>query len=229
MAVDGYSTRARDTVRETWEQLPHHPFVVGMADGSLEPERYRYYVSQNLLYLPQYARTIAIAVAKSRDDAELGRYTAALSNIVDVEIPQNRRLLERITAMCADPAAVPSRQMAPAARNYTSYLLAVAGASDVVGIGAAILPCAWSYGEIARHHITTAAQHPVYREWFEFFASDAYADLVTDMRSRMDADVAAAGEADQQRLLDIFATATELEHEFWDMAAKGPAPQPHDG
>jgi len=223
MAADGYSTRAREAVRETWEQLPRHRFVAAMADGSLEPERYRHYVSQNLLYLPQYARTIAIAVARSRDDEELGRYAASLTNIVDVEIPQNRRLLERISQLCADPDHTPSRQMAPAARNYTSYLLAVAGTSDVVGIGAAILPCAWSYGEIARHHIADAVPHPVYREWFEFFASDAYTALVADMRARIDADVAAAAASDQQRLLDIFVTATRLEREFWDMAADGPA------
>lgn len=224
MATDTYSTVARDAVLDTWQELPHHPFVTGMADGSLEPERYRYYVSQNLLYLPQYARAIAMAVAKSRNDDELTRYTASLGNIVDVEIPQNQRLLERITAMCADPTTAVPREMAPAARNYTSYLLAVAGSSDVVGIGAAILPCAWSYGEIARHHIADVAPHPVYREWFEFFASDAYAELVTDMRSQMDADVATVSEADQRRLMDIFATATQLEQEFWDMAATGAEP-----
>lgn len=223
MTATGYSAQARDAIREVWDELPRHPFVLGMADGTLEPERYRYYVSQNLLYLPQYARAIAVAVVKSRDDDELARYSAALSNIVDVEIPQNRRLLQRISELCADGEHTPSPKTAPATRNYTSYLLAVAGRYDVVAIGAAILPCAWSYGVIARHHIGTVASHPVYREWFEFFASDSYGDLVTNMRARVDADVAAAPSSEYQRLVDIFATATQLEKEFWDMAIEGSA------
>ncbi|MCD6638430.1 MAG: thiaminase II [Nocardioides sp.] len=213
----GFTDIARDAVADVWDRLPDHPFVRGMADGTLPAPVYQYYVGQNLLYLPQYARAIACAVTKSRSDDELRRYSAALVNIVDVEIPQNERLLARVRDLSGDHV---SREvvMAPGTRNYTSYLLAVAGTADVVAIGAAILPCAWSYGEIARRHLGGAVAHPVYREWFEFFASDQYAELEAGMRERMDADVSGLDPAQRDRLVGIFGDATRLEWEFWEMA-----------
>jgi thiaminase/transcriptional activator TenA len=223
MEIESFAERARGAVAAVWDQLPEHPFVCGMADGSLPPRIYQYYVGQNLLYLPQYARAIAMAVAKSRDDVELGRYSVALDNIVNVEIPQNRELLARVQELSGDPGQ--ERVMAPATRNYTSYLLAAAATSDVVGIGAVILPCAWSYGEIARKHIDRAVQHPVYRPWFEFFATDQYDDLVAGMKSRLDADVARLDVAQLDRLTRLFVDATLLEQEFWDMAMAADACQ----
>ncbi|MCR1784770.1 thiaminase II [Nocardioides carbamazepini] len=216
----GFSESARREVAQVWDALPEHPFVRGMADGTLPPRVYRHYVTQNLLYLPHYARAIAMAVAKARDDAELRRYADALANIVDVEIPQNRRLLDRVRDLCdeGDEGGEGAVAMAAGTRNYTSYLLGVAGRCDVVAIGAAILPCAWSYGEIARRHASGVVEHPVYAEWVRFFATPEYAALVAGMRERLDADVAPLPPADVQRLSRIFADATRLEGEFWDMA-----------
>ncbi|MDQ6523114.1 thiaminase II [Nocardioides sp. LHD-245] len=213
----GFSESARRAVVQVWDALPEHPFVRGMADGSLPPRVYRHYVTQNLLYLPHYARAIAMAVAKARDDDELRRYADALANIVDVEIPQNRRLLDRVRELCDDQEET-QVVMAAGTRNYTSYLLGVAGRCDVVAIGAAILPCAWSYGEIARRHAARVVEHPVYAEWFRFFATAEYAALVAGMRERLDADVAPLPPAEVDRLTRIFADATRLESEFWDMA-----------
>lgn len=213
----GFSDSAREAIADVWDGLPNHPFVRGMADGTLPATTYQYYVGQNLLYLPRYARAIACAVTKSRSDDEVRRYTAALVNIVDVEMPQNERLLSRVREITGDHVTQ-EVVMAPGTRNYTSYLLGVAGTSDVVAIGAAILPCAWSYGEIARQHIDTSVEHPVYREWFEFFASEEYADLEAGMRRRMDDDVAGLDQAQHDRLVGIFGDATRLEQEFWDMA-----------
>ncbi|WGX97488.1 thiaminase II [Nocardioides sp. L-11A] len=237
-AIDvGFSEAARREVVQVWDTLPEHPFVRGMADGSLPPQVYRHYVTQNLLYLPHYARAIAMAVAKARDDDELRRYADALANIVDVEIPQNRRLLHRVRELCEEGSgrradgsddsddSDDSAVMAAATRNYTSYLLGVAARCDVVAIGAAILPCAWSYGEIARRHASGVVEHPVYAEWFRFFAAPEYDALVVGMRERLDADVAPLPPVEVRRLARIFADATRLEREFWDMAMEAAGPR----
>lgn len=220
--TEGFTARARREVTTVWEQLEEHPFVTAMADGSLPPASYQRYVEQNLLYLPQYARAIALATAKSRDDAELSAYSAALANIVDVEIPQNRLLLDRVRELTGDHSP-PAREMAAATRNYTSYLLAVAGTAEVASIGALIMPCAWSYGVIARRHLPQVVAHPVYEGWFSFFATDEYHALVATMRERLDHDLAHLDERGMAGALRIFATATDLEKEFWDMAAAGAA------
>ncbi len=217
---EAFTSTARAEISGLWESLAAHPFVRGMADGSLPAEQYQFYVEQNLLYLPQYARAIALAVARSRTATELAAYTASLVNIVDVEIPQNEDLLRR-TREVTGSTAPPATRMEPGCRNYTSYLLAVAASGDATDIATLILPCAWSYGEIARAYTGKVAEHPVYTGWFEFFSTDEYDQLVRGMRDKLDAEVAGLDEVRRRDLREIFATASELELGFWDMAIAG--------
>lgn len=218
--ADGFTGVARAENADLWGSLASHGFVRGMADGTLPAESYQFYVEQNLLYLPQYARAIALAVARSRTAEELSEHTASLVNIVDVEIPQNEELL-RLTRSLTGSTAPRATRMAPGCRNYTSYLLAVAASGDATDIATLIMPCAWSYGEIARSYQGRVAEHPVYTAWFDFFSSDEYAQLVLRMRRKLDADAAALSEARRAELREIFTTASELELGFWDMALAG--------
>ena len=41
----------------------HHPFVRGLADGTLEPETFKRYVAQDAFFLNAFARAYAFAAA----------------------------------------------------------------------------------------------------------------------------------------------------------------------
>lgn len=207
----------RESSSSLWDQLTTHPFVSEMAAGTLPLEKFLHYIEQNLLYLPQYARALALGAAKSRDDAELRSFAASLTNIVDVEIPQNILLCERVRGLTGTTAPMASG-MAPGALAYTSYLLATAAVGTPVEILALVMPCAWSYGDIGKHHRPTMVEHPVYADWISFFATADYDALVTRLRCELDERAAELGAADRTRLGDIFHTAMRLEKGFWDMA-----------
>ena len=49
-----------------WEAQHHHPFVRGIGDGTLDNEKFKHWVKQDYLYLIDYARLFAVAVAKAR-------------------------------------------------------------------------------------------------------------------------------------------------------------------
>ncbi len=220
MSVDGprgLSSELRAGVDAVWERLLAHPFVVEMAAGTLPEDKYLFYVEQNLLYLPQYARAIAWGAAKSPDNETLRAFSASLTNILQVEIPQNERLRDRVRSSTSvrHPAA---GVMAPDTLAYTSYLLATAAQGDALDVQTLLLPCAWSYGAIASRLIDTMADHPVYSEWFQFFASDDYASLVHTLREQFDLSAVGASGTSRARLARIFADATRLENAFWDMA-----------
>ncbi|MFB2583247.1 thiaminase II [Herbiconiux sp. P15] len=210
----------RESVGTLWPALIEHPFPRGLADGTLPLERFRFYVTQNLLYLPDYARMLAVGASRSQSGVVLEEYTDALVNIVKVELPQNERMLADVLALAG---AGPESELvrAPATVAYTSWLLSVASAGDANDIAAALLPCAWSYGEIARGHLTTAVPHPVYRGWIEFFASDAYDAVVTTLRASFDRELEAMPEAARRRAADIFITGCRLERQFWDQGFSG--------
>ena len=208
------STRLREASEPLWSALAEHPFVRELAAGQLEPDRFRFYVEQNLLYLPQYARVMALGASKSRDERELELFASALRQVIDVELPENRALRDRVVELGAVDRGG-AREPAPANLAYTSWLLSVAFTGGPVEILAAVLPCTWSYGAIGRELAPTAAEHPVYREWLGFFAGDEYSAVVERMCA--DVDELADG-ARLAPLAGVFRTAVRFERGFWDMA-----------
>jgi thiaminase (transcriptional activator TenA) len=216
----GVSEQLRDASEPMWSQLSEHPFAAELAAGSLAPERFRYYVEQNLLYLPQYARVMALGAAKSRGQRELELFAGALRQVVEVEMPENRRLLDRVIELGAEDRGG-AYEPAPANLAYTGWLLAMAFAAGPVETLVAVLPCTWSYGEIGRRLAADAAEHPVYRAWIGFFAGDEYSTVVERMRRDVD-ELAAASALEPLRA--IFNTGVRFERRFWDTAYEMPDP-----
>ncbi|MFN8217890.1 MAG: thiaminase II [Solirubrobacterales bacterium] len=206
----------RDESLAVWESLHEHPFLVELAAGTLPPEKFRFYLEQNLMYLPEYSRTIAIGAARSRDDAELRSFGGAIDNIVRVEIPENEAFLAQIVELGAEDRGG-AAEMAPGTLAYTSFLIAAAFKGGPLEVMTAIMPCAWSYGDIARRLQGEAVDHPVYAKWLAFFASDEYSELVERMKAELDALARREG-TDPAHLSETFRNGARLELGFWEMA-----------
>ena len=58
--------RLLSATKEIWEAYYEHPFVRGIEDGTLDKEKFRYYIIQDYLYLEEYTRTFGIGVAKAK-------------------------------------------------------------------------------------------------------------------------------------------------------------------
>jgi thiaminase/transcriptional activator TenA len=51
--------------RPIWDAQLEHPFVCGIADGTLDEGRFKRWVRQDYLYLVEFARVFAWAAAKA--------------------------------------------------------------------------------------------------------------------------------------------------------------------
>ena len=58
------SARLHDAAAPVWEACLRHPFVTGIGDGTLDMEKFRYFMLQDYLYLFDYARVFALGVVK---------------------------------------------------------------------------------------------------------------------------------------------------------------------
>jgi len=200
---------------DVWADLLDNPFVAAMADGSLPLENFRYYIEQNLIYLPSYARVLGYGVARCTTDDDLERFAGKVRQIVDVEMPKNRQLRDQIIAHGAEDRGG-SREASPACLAYTSYLLATAASGDVLDIMAVTLPCAWSYHAIAAQY-PNPTPHPVYSEWLAFFTSDNYRAYLDDLLAKLDRLADDIPHEDLDRLERHFRAGARLERGFWDM------------
>lgn len=213
------SAELRDRSDRIWTGLHAHPFLGELARGVLPLEKFRFFLEQDIMYLPDFARCIAMAAAKSATEAELGFFARQLDGTINLELPNQYRVLDQVCRLgAADCGGALGK--APANVAYTSFMLSVAAQGGPLEIMAAILPCAWSYAEIAGRLADEIADHPVYRDWVGFYTTDEVLGLVRQMRQSFDemAVQAAPGPQTRQRLAEIFATSSRLEGAFWDMA-----------
>lgn len=210
-----FTQSLRQPNEDIWKTLLANRFVAAMADASLPLESFRFYIEQNLLYLPAYARVLGFGAARSNNLSELERFSGSIRQIVDVEIGANQQLRDRIIAAGAADCGG-GLEASPACLAYTSYLVATAATGSALDIMAVTLPCAWSYHEIAVHY-PEPEPHPVYAEWLGFFASDDYGTYLRDLLDKVDRLAGDVAPEDLERLQRHFRAGTRYEQGFWEM------------
>ena len=82
-----------------WAEYHQHPFVQGIADGSLDKEKFKYYMIQDYLYLLDYTKVFAIGVAKAKDMAFMKRFANSTHAILDGEMDIHRSYMARLGIM----------------------------------------------------------------------------------------------------------------------------------
>ena len=210
--------RLLEKVRDIWNGYLRHPFVCGIGDGSLNKEKFRFYLKQDYLYLIEYAKVFAVGIAKS-NDAEIIRFlSGVIHQIFTSEMNIHRAYMRRFGVTDEEIAdTTPSLDN----RSYTSYMLRVAYEDGETEILAAILACAWSYEVIARNMVKVrpeAVSDPFYGDWVKGYVSDRYARdnvILLDAMDRLSEDYS---EAQLQHLEEIFVACSRYELAFWQMA-----------
>jgi thiaminase/transcriptional activator TenA len=106
--------------KPTWDAQLEHPFVKGLGDGSLEEERFRRWVLQDYLYLKEFARIFAWAVAKADRLDSMSWYATVLNLTLNTEMALHRSYAERFGISGEELEATP---MWPTTRAYTDFLV----------------------------------------------------------------------------------------------------------
>jgi thiaminase/transcriptional activator TenA len=189
--------------------------VAEIGAGSLPHDTFRYYFQQNVLYLEDYARAIALIIGRAPGREDIAVLTRFLSQIVDTELPANYAFLSRLGGPVEHDG---DRVLAATTYAYTRHLLDTAGRHDLATGLAAVLPCQWSYGEIGMRLAAALPADPVYADWISMFAADGYDDLVDATTGLLDRYSDVRDEARMTRLAAAFDRSTRYELAFWDMA-----------
>ncbi|MGH3885234.1 MAG: hypothetical protein ACRDSZ_01485, partial [Pseudonocardiaceae bacterium] len=72
--MSGPSADLRTAASEIWDAQHRHPFVRGIGDGTLDVERFRFWIRQDYLFLIEYSRLLALAAARAPDLDTMRRF-----------------------------------------------------------------------------------------------------------------------------------------------------------
>ncbi|MFE5320334.1 thiaminase II [Paenibacillus sp. NPDC056579] len=210
-----FSEELRLAVEDSWSASFQHPFVQGIADGTLPLACFRYYVLNDAYYLSQFARVQSIGAAKADDLYVSNRMTVHAQGTYNAELSLHETFAKQMGITAEERAAF---QPAPTAYAYTSHMHRAAYNGHLGDIIAAILPCYWLYFEIGEKLQGSAPDEPIYQEWIKAYGGEWFRDLVQEQIDRLDAIAEKVTEADRQRMKQHFIISSHYEYMFWEMA-----------
>jgi thiaminase (transcriptional activator TenA) len=202
-----------------WRAQHEHPFLRGIADGTLALDRFAFYIRQDYLFLIEYARLLALGAARAPDLATMTRFCELAREILTTEMDLHRSFAAELGISAAELEVEPPTQ---ATQGYTDFLVRTAAQGDFGELAAALLPCMWGYAEIGQA-LAAQGRSPDdrYARWVDMYASaefGALADWCRGLVDRLGVNVAQGGRA---RLERAFLTSSRYELAFWEMAWSG--------
>ena len=211
-----FSERLYEKLQPIWRQNHNHPFVQGMGDGTLEKEKFRFYMIQDYLYLIDYAKLFAIGAMKATDVQTMGKFAALLDSTLNEEMSLHREYAKKFEI---SEKELEKAQPSPTTLAYTHYMLHVGQSGTLAELVAALLPCMWSYWEIGKElSEKPGANNEFYREWIEMYSSEEFGELATWCINLFDSLTEDKSESELEKLEEIFLNTTRFEYMFWDMA-----------
>ncbi|CAM3814307.1 thiaminase II [Aeromicrobium ponti] len=212
-----FSEHLYHKLQPIWRKNHSHPFVKEMGDGTLDPDKFRFYMVQDYLYLIDYSKLFALGAVKATNLEDMGTFSSLLDSTINEEMSLHRQYASRFGISAEElEAAEPS----PITLAYTHYMLYSAQNGTLAELVAALLPCMWSYWEIGKelNEIPGASEHDLYGDWIKMYSSEEFGELATWCIRLMDKAANGKSEEELLKLENIFLNTTRFEYMFWDVA-----------
>jgi thiaminase/transcriptional activator TenA len=156
-----------------------HPFVQGIADGTLHQQRFAYYVGQDAFFLEAFARAYSIAAAKAPDAEGFKTFHSLAGGVLD-ELSLHQGYADEwgVNLQAVEPGA--------ATRRYTDFLLATAWSSEVGLIAVAMAPCMRLYAFLGQQMAQRGIKDHQYTNWIRTYSSEEFEQLAQKLENLAD-------------------------------------------
>jgi thiaminase/transcriptional activator TenA len=200
--------------RPNLERQLAHPTVRGIANGDLDPTRFRSWLVQDYLFLLDYVRLFALAAARAPDTDTLGRLVDLAHATFHQELSLHRSYAAEFGLAEAD---LDRAEKSPVCASYTDVLLRTASSAEFAEVLAALLPCMWGYSELGRSIAAAGLPtEPRYRRWIQTYADPGFAAQAAWCAALLDRAADSLPAARLAACQRAFLTSLRHEHAFWD-------------
>lgn len=215
-ASTSFTQKLRQKADKIWEAGYNHPFVQGIGKGTLEKDKFQYYLLQDYLYLLQYSKVYAFGVVKAQDEKMMAYFAGMQNTILNGEMSMHRSYMKEwgITQEQIENVEASLGNL-----SYTSFLLSTAATGDVLSILVATLPCTWTYYDYAARLKETYGKLKImnpYQQWINNYAQEEYGELCKQYANMIDKLAANKTPEELKALEDIFIAGMRYEVLFWE-------------
>ncbi|MCV7226549.1 thiaminase II [Mycolicibacterium komossense] len=215
LSDETWSTRLWADIEPVYDAILDHPFLTGLTDGTLDADVFAEYVAQDVHYLRDYARALAVVGAKAPTPAITSMFARHAAEVFDVELALHAALLPDLGL---DPAAVGAVEVSPTTRAYTSYLLATTYGGTFADGLAAVLPCYWIYARVGAALLERGSPDRRFQSWIDSYGGDEFAATVAEVLHVTDEVGPTLTPSDEEVARAHFVTTARYEWMFFDAA-----------
>ncbi|MBX2862205.1 MAG: TenA family protein [Leptolyngbyaceae cyanobacterium MAG.088] len=156
-----------------------HPFVQGIANGTLPKETFAYYVGQDAFFLEAFARAYSIAAAKAPSWQSFNVFHDLAAGVLsELKLHQSYAQTWHVDLALVSPGT--------ATRQYTDFLLATAWSQPIGVTAVAMSPCMRLYAYLGQQLAQNGIPEHIYKDWIATYSSDEFEPLAAQLEAIVD-------------------------------------------
>lgn len=207
-----WSEQAWNAAKPVYDKILIHPFIQGLIDGTLDKEKFTFYIQQDALYLAQYGKLLTAIASRLTKVEHIEAFILFAGDTMAVEKSLHQSFMRDIKSTSGP-------EPAPGCTLYTSYLLRQMALAPVEVVAAAVLPCFWIYKEVGDYILANQVkgENP-YQEWIDTYGGEGFEKSVRLAISICDELAEKCTAEQRQAMTDAYVMCSKLEWMFWDSA-----------
>jgi Putative transcription activator len=168
-----WSEKAWKTIEPIYEKTVTLPFIQELTNGTLDREKFIFYIQQDAMYLSDYGSVITGIASKLKDPSHTESFIRFAGDSIVVERALHESFIHGINEK---DRLKPS----PACLLYTSYLWRQLAIAPIEVSVAAVLPCFWIYKAVGDYILAnqTNEENP-YQTWINTYGGDDFSRSVS--------------------------------------------------
>lgn len=212
-----FSQKLREENTAIFQTLFRHPFIDEIGKGKVPEKSIAHYIKADFEYLNAFINIYGMAIAKSTNRRDMNFFNNQIHFVLNGETQPHHNFCDYIGVEYDDLQGYP---LPPTADHYVKHMMYHGQSGSTADIICALLPCPWTYLEIAQELMKTyqpTKEHPFY-SWITFYASKRMKETTMNMCYRLDELAEEASVVDKERMKQAFHKSCEMELAFWEMA-----------
>jgi thiaminase/transcriptional activator TenA len=207
-----WSEHTWSIITPTYTKITQHPFIEELSNGTLEKEKFEFYIQQDAYYLSDFGKVLAGIGTKLENPAHVEAFLSFATDTIKVEQILHSSYLKQFSL-------TKEISISPSCLLYVGFLNKNYNLSSIEEALATVLPCFWIYKKIGDYILKhqTKAENP-YQDWIDTYAGEEFGIAVTKAIEICDYYASKSTDETRKKMTDAFLMASKMEWLFWDSA-----------
>ncbi len=193
------------------EAMKNHPFNVELSNGTLPEDKFKFYIEQDSLYVPEYARALSIIASKASTTREFAFFVSLANEGLDIEREIHKEYFNRYNIKG-------EIEPCPTCDAYSNFMVYTASVRSFPEAMAVLLPCFRSYEEVVQHIYNKTTPDNPYIQWINTYAGDEYSEITKQLIEITERAYSKADKHIKENMEKLYIRSNRYELMFWDAA-----------